>query len=94
MKTIINMPRNYLEKITELYVFVSIDEGGEGMISRSFEIEGQTIMMPFVCADKARMESLKPLALEMGAMGNRTIRLIKLTDRQELEIIYQAQKRN
>ena len=79
------MSINYLEKITELYAFVSVDEGGEGVICQQIEMPNGKTFMPFVCADKDRMESLKPLAIKIGKLGNRKVKLIKLSAREEIE---------
>lgn len=81
------MPINYLEKITELYAFVSVDEGGEGVVGQTVVINEQLVFMPFVCADKDRMESLKPLAKQIHMRTGQKIKLIKLTKRTELEDI-------
>lgn len=83
MTTFVHNPKDYLEKIEEVYCFVSVDEGGEGVVGHNFG----GVMMPFVCADKARMEQLKPIAKEMAQMTGRKIKLIKLTHREELEDI-------
>lgn len=80
------MSINYLGKITEIYAFVSIDEGGEGVIGQTIPMGGREVFMPFVCADKDRMESLRPLALNIAKMGNKRVKLIKLTQREELEV--------
>lgn len=86
------MSINYLEKITELYAFVSVDEGGEGVIGMTIDMpDGRETFMPFVCADKARMESLKPFAIGIAKSSNKTVKLIKLTNREELEIINQQE---
>lgn len=77
--------RNYLEKITEVYCFVSSDEDGEGVIGERMNLGGQLTMVPFVCADKKRMEDLKPLAKEIGRITGKKIKLIKLTHREEIE---------
>lgn len=87
MTTILHSPKNYLPKIEEVYCFVSVDEGGEGVISDTIQLNGQTMIMPFVCADKNRMESLKPLAKEISKMSGKKIKLIKLTCREEIEDI-------
>ncbi len=81
------MSINYLEKITEIYCFVSVDEGGEGVIGQQVDMPNGTTFMPFVCADKARMESLKPLAKNIAERTGKKIKLIKLTNREELEDI-------
>lgn len=79
------MTMNYLEKITELYAFVSVDKHGEGVIGQTVWMEGDRVFMPFVCADKARVESLKPMAIEIAKKNGIHVRLIKLTNREELE---------
>jgi hypothetical protein len=80
------MSINYLEKITEMYAFVSVDEGGEGLVGMTMNIQGKETFMPFVCSDKDRMESLKPIAKNMAKAHNKKIKLIKLTQREELEV--------
>lgn len=79
------MSINYLEKITELYAFVSVDEGGEGVIGQTCVIGGKLTFMPFVCADKERMEMLKPVAKHIAEEMNKKVRLIRLSVREELE---------
>lgn len=86
MTIVFEKPRNYLEKITELYAFVSSSKDGEGVIAKSMENpDGTSRMMPFVCADKARMESLKPLAIKIAQMQKMNVKLIKLTQREVIE---------
>lgn len=80
------MNANSLEKITEMYAFVSVSEEGEGVVGVTMPINGRETFMPFVCADKERMESLKPLAVTIGKEANKTIRLIKLSNRKDIEI--------
>lgn len=78
--------KNYLEQIKELYAFVSVDEGGEGVIGQVMQNPGQPpIFMPFVCADKDRMESLKPLAKNIAKEQGIKVRLIKLTQRDVID---------
>lgn len=42
-------------------------------------------MMPFVCADKERMEKLRPLAKQISKQSGKKIKLLKLTCREDLE---------
>lgn len=77
--------KNYLEKITEIYAFVSSDKDGEGVIGESMNTPFGMMFMPFVCADKERMESLKPLAKRIGKDKKIKIKLIKLTQREVIE---------
>lgn len=79
------MSINYLEKITEVYVFASVDEGGEGVVGQVVDMLGREVFMPFVCADKKRMESLKPLAQKIAKETGKKIKLIRLSTREELE---------
>ena len=85
MKTEVHRPQNYLEKITEVYVFASVDSGGEGIIGHTMNILGQDVFMPFVCADKSRMESLKPIAKKLAREQGIKIKLIRLSIREEIE---------
>lgn len=86
MKTVLHKTRNYLEKITEVYVFASSDSDGEGVIGKSMlSPDGGLMMMPFVCADKERMESLRPLAKQISKQSGKKIKLLKFTCREELE---------
>lgn len=81
------MTTNYLEKITEIYAFVSVDEGGEGIIGETMPVGGREIFMPFICADKDRLEQIRPFAERIHKETGKKIRLIKLTNREELEIL-------
>lgn len=77
---------NYLEKITEIYAFVSSDENGEGVIGMTMPTDAGETFMPFVCADKAKLEKYKFLAKMIGKHSSKTIKLIKLTNREEIEV--------
>ncbi len=83
-KVYLNHP-NEIESIDEIFAFVSVDEKGEGIVGQSVMLMGQSIFMPFVCADKARMESLKPLAKKIAKETGKKIRLIRLSVREEIE---------
>lgn len=77
--------RNYLEKITELWAFVSSDKDGEGIVGQTMNIAGESTFMPFVCSDKARMESLKPFAKRIAKESGKKVKLIRLSVREEIE---------
>ena len=78
-----------LEKITEVYCFVSSCEDGEGIIGQTIKLPDiyYPTFVPFVWADKARMESLKPLAKNIARESGKKVKLIKLTQREEIEDI-------
>lgn len=78
---------NHLEKITEIYAFVSVDTGGEGIVGMTLPVNGRETFMPFVCADKKRMESLKLIAKTIAKDSGKTIKLIKLTNRKDIETL-------
>ncbi len=81
------MTMNYLEKINQLYAFVSVDEFGEGIVGMTMDIGGRDTFMPFVCADKKRVESIRPHAIQIAKESGKTIKLIRFTTREELEVI-------
>ena len=78
---------NYLEKITEIYAFVSVGKNGEGIVGMTMPVEGRETFMPFICADKKRMEQLKPIAKKIAGEYGKTIKLIKLTNRKDIETL-------
>lgn len=76
---------NHLEKINEIYAFISSDENGEGVIAMQVEIKGQELYMPFVFADQMRIPFLRAAAIEIGQETKKTVKLIKLSTREDLE---------
>jgi hypothetical protein len=77
--------KNELLKIEEVYIFASSDKDGEGILGQTIEMMGKPIFMPFVCADKKRMESLKPLAKKIAKESGKKVKLIRLSVREEIE---------
>jgi hypothetical protein len=80
------MTMNYLEKITEIYAFVSVDEGGEGIIAQTMTLPIGEVFIPFVSADKEKLKLLKPMAIQIQKESNKKIRLIKFTNVEEIEV--------
>lgn len=74
-------------KIEAFYAFVANDEKGEGLIG--MEINGSWI--PFVAADEDRINSLRPLAIDIAKRSRRTVRLLKFSERTQVEIIHDAE---
>ena len=74
-------------KIEEIYAFVAEEKQGEGIIGQTVVIDNQLVFMPFVCADKSRMESLRPLATKMHMEHGKKIKIIKMTKRTDIEVI-------
>jgi hypothetical protein len=72
---------NYL-RINEIYAFCSIDkDGNEGVVG--MQIAGS--WMPFVCADVARVDSLRPHAVKIAKASNMKIRLKKFSTVEVVE---------
>lgn len=76
---------NELNRIDEVFVFISSDSTGEGIVGQTIRVMGQNVFMPFVCADQARVKSLKPLAKKIAEETGKTIKLIRLLVREEIE---------
>jgi hypothetical protein len=76
--------RNYLEQITEIFAFVSVDKDGEGIIGQSMETPGGLMFMPFVCADQARVASLTPFAQKIARESKKKVKLIRFSVREEI----------
>ncbi len=70
-------------RIDELFLFVAENEEGEGLIGHRSGDQ----WIPFVCADKARLNSLRPMAENIARESGKKIKLIKFTTRTELEVI-------
>ena len=85
MTTILHNPLNYLEHIHELYAFVSVDEGGEGLVAQTVNFNGKETVMPFVASDLSRLNDLRAMAKDMALRYNKKIKLIRLSHREELE---------
>lgn len=73
-----------MKLINEIYAFIAEDPKEEGVIGANL-MPG--MFMPFVGADKARMESLRPYAEEIARKSGKTIRLVKFSNREVLDTI-------
>lgn len=78
---------NNLYKIEELYLFISEDEKGEGVCSFQLMLNGERTMLTMVCADKDRLNSLMPYAKSIARESRKKIKLIKFTNREEIQEI-------
>lgn len=72
-------------RITELWAWTAIDpdndeEGAVGFRTR----EG---WMPLVMADKARMASMRHVAVEIARASGKTLRLIRFSVREDIETL-------
>jgi hypothetical protein len=74
-----------MPKITEMFVFITEDSGpeDEGIIG----MNTGSGWMPLVGADMARVESLKTIAKNIGAMTGKSVKLIHFTQREDLGVV-------
>ena len=72
-----------LQRIDEVFVFVASDGDGEGV--PAFFNGG--LMMPLVCADKARVDSLREVARRIARESGNKITLCRFSVREEIEVI-------
>ncbi len=80
-------PTNGTDKlrINEVFVFVATDEHGDEGIPAFQSSAG--MWMPLVAADRARVDSLRPMAKEIAKMTGSSIKLIRMSTREDLEDI-------
>lgn len=71
-------------KIEEVFVFISKDEEGNEGVCAFATPNG---MMPMVAADKSRLDSLRDIAKQIAQLTNKSVHLIKLSSRENLEEI-------
>jgi hypothetical protein len=72
-----------LLRIDEVFVFVASVEDGEGVPAFS----AGNMFFPLVCADKARVDSLREMARAMALLSGNKITLCRFSVREELEVI-------
>jgi hypothetical protein len=73
-----------LLRIDEIYVFIAQDTDGEGLPAF---LAPNGMFMPLVCADKARVDSLREKAKEIAAQTGNKITLCRFSVREEIEVI-------
>jgi hypothetical protein len=79
---ILNHPKTLL-RIDEVFVFVAQDADGEGVPA----FWSGEAYMPLVCADKARVDSLRAMARNIARESGNKITLCRFSVREELEVI-------
>jgi hypothetical protein len=74
-----------MPKIESMYAFVveDIAPDDEGLIAQAVG----SMWMPLVGADMKRIDSLRPVAAAIGKRIGKKIKLVKFTNRQEVEVI-------
>ena len=73
-------------KIVELWAWVREDEGkGEGILASEMEIDGRTMFVPLVGADRERIESYRPHAEKMARLFKQRIKLMRFSKAEVIE---------
>jgi hypothetical protein len=78
-------PPNEQLRIDEVWLFVSVDETGEGVCGAP--LMGAGSLVPLIAADKARLKQLIPIARQVARASGKQVKLIKLSQRTELMTI-------
>jgi hypothetical protein len=80
--TVVLAPPNQQLRIDGVYLFVSVDETGEGVCAAP--LMGPGSLVPLIAADEARLKSLIPVARNLAKITSLKIKLIKFTAREEI----------
>jgi hypothetical protein len=81
---------NHLPRIESVWLFISQDKDGEGVCAAPMGALG---MVPLIAADPARLASMMGFARQLAGMTGKTIRLIRMTAREEIEVIQPSEPR-
>jgi len=77
-------------KIVEVHAYIATEaDGTEGVIGKVLQVSGipEPVFMPFIMADRARLESLRPHAEQIARLTGRPIVLARFSTRVDLEIV-------
>ena len=73
------------QRINQLWLVTYINEAGEEVVAQAKLANGS--YAPLIAADQARLESMMPAARGLAKANNIKMRLIKLTNRVDIEAI-------
>ena len=80
-----------MPRIEEMYAFIVEDTGpdDEGVIGIQSPpgSDGIKLWLPLVGADMSRMDSLRPTALGIGRQVGKQVKLVRFTNREDLEML-------
>lgn len=76
------------DRITEIWAYVAIDgdDNNEGIVGAMSAVG----VVPLFAADKARVESYRPMAEEAARETGQKVKLVRFTEREEIEEIEPA----
>lgn len=76
---------NYLGRIEHIWMVLSVDDGGEGIVSAPLPgVNALTI--PLVAADARRLTSIRPMAQQIARGYGKVVRIAKFTKREDVDI--------
>jgi hypothetical protein len=78
-------PGSDSQRLNQLWLVTYITETGEEVVAQAKLTNGKYV--PLIAADQARMESMMPAARDLAKANNIKMRLIKLTNRVDIENI-------
>jgi hypothetical protein len=67
--------------VDRLWAFLSVDQNGEGLVASNFAGH----WMPMITGDERQLPKMRKAAQEIARVTGRTIKLVMLTAREELE---------
>jgi hypothetical protein len=73
------------QRINQLWLVIYINKAGEEVVAQAKLTSGN--YAPLIAADETRLESMMPAARELATKSNIKMRLIKLTNRVDVEDI-------
>ncbi len=71
------------QKITDCWLFVGDDPEGEGVVA----FRSDAGWVPLVCADLARLDSLRKMAQDIATQTKREIRVLRFSEMEVIETI-------
>jgi hypothetical protein len=74
-----------IQRINQLWLVTFINESGEEVVVQAKLTSGD--YAPLIAADPVRLETMLPAARDLAKTRNIKLRLIKLTNRLDIEII-------
>ena len=78
-------PGSESQRLNQLWLVTYINETGEEVVAQAKLANGSNA--PFIAADQARLESMMPAARSLAKANNIKMRLIKFTNRVDIENI-------
>lgn len=78
-------------RIEAVHAFVAVDEDGEEGIIGMQTMKG---WLPFVAADKTRLDQLRPIAQSIANQTNKEVRLLRFAIREDVEVLEPGREGN